>query len=38
MIVFVHIPKTGGSTLQFIIEKNLGIAACNTNHFKLDRI
>jgi hypothetical protein len=32
MIVFLHIPKTAGSTFQFILENNFGPFACHTNH------
>jgi len=32
MIVFLHIPKTAGSTFQFILNNNLGISHCHTNH------
>ncbi|MGO9479869.1 MAG: sulfotransferase family 2 domain-containing protein [Limisphaerales bacterium] len=34
MMIFLHIPKTAGSTFQFIIENSLGITACHTNHTK----
>ncbi|PWU22100.1 MAG: hypothetical protein C5B50_00170 [Verrucomicrobia bacterium] len=34
MIVFVHVPKTAGSTFQFILENSFGIRACHTNHTK----
>jgi hypothetical protein len=34
MIVFLHIPKTAGSTFQFILENTFGISACHTNHTK----
>ncbi len=34
MIVFLHIPKTGGSTLQFILENTFGPLACHTDHTK----
>ncbi len=34
MIVFLHVPKTAGSTFQFILENNLGVSACHTNHTK----
>jgi hypothetical protein len=34
MIVFLHIPKTAGSTFQFILENSFGICACHTNHTK----
>ena len=32
MIVFLHIPKTAGSTFNFILENSFGICACHTNH------
>ncbi len=34
MIVFLHIPKTAGSTFQFILENTFGISACHSNHTK----
>lgn len=34
MIVFLHIPKTAGSTFQFILENTFGISGCHTNHTK----
>ena len=34
MMIFLHIPKTAGSTFQFILENSLGITACHTNHAK----
>jgi hypothetical protein len=34
MIVFLHIPKTAGSTFQFILENSLGPLACHTDHTK----
>ena len=34
MIVFLHIPKTAGSTFQFILENSFGVSACHTNHVK----
>src|SRR5450759_4145059 len=34
MIVFLHIPKTAGSTFQFIIANRFGVSACHTNHTK----
>jgi Sulfotransferase family len=34
MIVFLHIPKTAGSTFQFILENTFGLSACATNHTK----
>jgi len=36
MIVFLHIPKTAGSTFQFILENTFGVSACHTNHTKQD--
>jgi len=34
MLIFIHLPKTAGSTFQFILENSLGITACHTNHTK----
>lgn len=34
MIVFLHIPKTAGSTFQFILENSFGLSACHTDHNK----
>lgn len=34
MIVFLHVPKTAGSTFQFILENTFGTRACHTNHTK----
>jgi hypothetical protein len=34
MIVFCHIPKTAGSSFQFILENSFGIFACHTDHTK----
>ena len=34
MIVFLHIPKTAGSTFQFILENSFGPFACHTDHTK----
>ncbi len=34
MIIFLHIPKTAGSTFNFILENSFGICACQTNHTK----
>ena len=34
MIIFLHIPKTAGSTFQFILENSFGVFACHTNHIK----
>jgi hypothetical protein len=32
VIVFLHIPKTAGSTFNFILENSFGIRACHSNH------
>lgn len=32
MIVFLHIPKTGGTTFQFILENSFGIYHCHLGH------
>jgi hypothetical protein len=32
VIVFLHIPKTAGSSLHFVLENNLGISFCHTGH------
>jgi hypothetical protein len=32
MIVFLHVPKTAGSTFQFVLENSLGIYHCHTFH------
>ena len=37
MIVFLHIPKTAGSTFQFILENSFGVSACHTDHNKKPR-
>ena len=34
MIVPLHIPKTPGSTFQFILETSFGLPACPTNYTK----
>lgn len=34
MIVFLHIPKTAGSTFQFILENTFGLSACHADHAK----
>ncbi len=34
MFVFLHVPKTAGSTFQFILENSFSPAACRTNHAK----
>jgi hypothetical protein len=32
MIVFLHIPKTAGTTFQFILENSLGVTHCHIGH------
>jgi hypothetical protein len=32
MIVFLHIPKTAGSSFHFVLENNLGVSFCHTGH------
>jgi len=32
MIFFLHIPKTAGTTFQFILENSLGVAHCHLGH------
>lgn len=32
VLVFLHIPKTGGSTFQSLLQDNLGPSHCHTNH------
>jgi hypothetical protein len=34
VIVFLHIPKTAGTTFRLILESNFGISACHTNQTK----
>jgi hypothetical protein len=34
MMVFLHIPKTAGSSFNFVLENSFGIRACHTNHTK----
>ncbi len=34
MIIFLHIPKTAGSSFQFILENNFAFSSCHTNHTK----
>src|SRR5215471_17511562 len=36
MIVFQHIPKTGGTTFRFILENNFGISNCHSNQARKD--
>lgn len=32
MMIFLHIPKTAGTTFQFILENSLGLRHCHTGH------
>lgn len=32
MIVFLHIPKTAGSSFHYVLENNLGVSFCHTGH------
>ena len=32
MMIFLHMPKTGGTTFQFILENSLGIYHCHLGH------
>lgn len=32
MLVFLHIPKTAGTTFQYILENSLGVMHCNLGH------
>lgn len=32
MIIFLHIPKTAGTSFRFILENNFGLSHCHTNH------
>lgn len=36
MIVFLHIPKTAGTTMRFILANSFGIRHCHTNNTKTD--
>ena len=34
MIIFLHIPKTGGTSFRFILENTFGLSNCHTNQTK----
>ena len=34
MFIFLHIPKTGGTSFRFVLENSFGICHCHTNHTK----
>jgi hypothetical protein len=34
MIIFLHIPKTAGTSFHFILENSFGASYCHTNHTK----
>jgi len=34
MLVFLHVPKTAGSSFHFVLENNFGAHCCHTNHTK----
>jgi hypothetical protein len=34
VIIFLHIPKTAGTSLRFILENSFGVSHCHTNHTK----
>lgn len=36
MIVFLHIPKTGGTTFRFILENSLGVFNCHSHQTRRD--
>ena len=36
MIVFLHIPKTGGTTFQSILQKNFGASCCHSDQTRRD--
>ena len=33
-MVFLHVPKTGGTSFRFILENTFGLAHCHTNHIR----
>lgn len=34
MLIFLHIPKTAGTTFRFILENHFGVHCCHTNHIR----
>ncbi len=32
MIIFVHIPKTAGTTFRYILRNSFGLSHCDTTH------
>jgi hypothetical protein len=34
MFLFLHIPKTGGTSFRFVLENSFGVCHCHTNHTK----
>ena len=32
MFIFLHIPKTGGTSFRFVLENSFGVHHCHTNH------
>jgi len=37
MLVFLHIPKTAGTTFEFILENSFGLSHCHTDHTKKEQ-
>ena len=31
-MIFLHVPKTGGTSFRFVLENSFGVSHCNTNH------
>jgi hypothetical protein len=32
MMIFLHVPKTGGTSFRFVLENSFGVSHCHTNH------